>query len=491
MLRKSIGLLAVTLGLTSQVMADTTVAGRKAESPQRARYMSLSSLSGYAFEEGFVSLRSDASHMKYMLAFRAPDSPKDPIVVLIHGATQEKSSFAMVVQSLLGQNSGLGIAAPDLVGAGETLVRNLPVTYEIPIAMNGALVQDVIKTVRAQHKRNPIYVVGVSYGVGAVFEAFKDFPELNKEVASVIAVSFGDENDSASGEVRIRGSILKLFWPFGSKRKDAGQDFYKGITSEIIYTRAALMEPTLLRPPFPWTLVALDKMTMGIWEPDFKALEKAVAKDKLHIVLALDDKFLNVERLAKEFDKWTATKSIVMVENSDHKINESTPNFLGSWVLRVADASTTAPEGAYLGDPKKGSAESLSGKVRISLKADRWPMLGNALWAMDLVNVWWAWMDPLNFWSMPPYLWADYFMYTFSKESAKIGADLEYTYELTSAEWLEMSLKKWESALDPANKDSLSRGYQEISDSMARALKKYRESIEKKKKKPTATGEGQ
>lgn len=485
MLRKSSCLLAGLFAFALQTMADT-VAGRKAEAPQRARYLSLSSISGYAFEEGFVSLRSDPSHMKYSLAFRAPSSAKDPIVVLIHGATQEKSSFALVVQSLLGQNADLGIAAPDLVGAGETLVRNLPVTYEIPIAINGALIQDVIKTVRAEHKRNPIYVVGVSYGVGAVLEAFKNFPELNAEVTSVVGVSFGDENDSASGEVRIRGSILKLFWPFGSKRKGADQDFYKGITSEIIYTRASLMEPTLLRPPFPWTLVALDKMTMGIWEPDFKALEKAVAKDKLHIVLAIDDQFLNVERLAKEFAKWKATQSIVMVENSDHKINESTPNFLASWILRVADAGKLVPEGAYLGDPKKGAAESLSGKERISLKADSWPRLGSTLWAMDLVNVWWAWMDPFNFWNMPSYMWADYFMYTYSKESAKIGADLEYTYELTPTEWLEMSLKKWESALDPANKDSISRGYQEIADSMARALKKYRESIEKKKKKPNA-----
>jgi pimeloyl-ACP methyl ester carboxylesterase len=384
-------------------------------SGRRPASLRLSGLTRLPFDEGFLKLPPSARnplHHDVSVAFLPPADETTPIFLFIHGATQDKTSFAESALSLHEQSPASGQAYIDLHGAGETLERYLPLDYEIPFEQNAEAVSAFARQIRQAYPKNPIIMSGVSYGGGVGLKALAQDAGLSKIISKFVVISFDTSVIQLQSEITLRAALREALFPLG---KESSQYFIDEVAREIIFTRSMFLEPTLFKAPFPWTLEATFRISQGIRSPDIDALFANLPKDHTHVMLSLDDVYLDVVGAVQRYSRMLPVRSIILandpVKNVDHKTNESNPDYLVAWLLKIAGLSGPEPEGLFIAHPTKGLAEAVGSSEKIHLLQERSQRSAADLWRKEVLRATVSWQNwPFAF---PVTTWTDISLHSY------------------------------------------------------------------------------
>ncbi len=337
----------------------TRLFGQPATPSIREKADTLTGTTGIEFQEGLIHI-PDTSRWAHnhlvSVALRAPLAPDEPIFILEHGMTQDKISFAELIANLYKLNPNIGVVAVDQIGSGETLERNLPLNYDIPIEQDAIALSFITRSLREQYPHNPIIPVGVSGGAAVIFKALEMNPQFRKDYTRVVAAAFCDRVDGVEEEVGTHTYFRKMFWPIPG----ANFQFLKNsVRRDILFSRAYLAEPILLRSLFPTTAEAFIRKTIGLDNLDMENISRNVRDSSLHVMVGSEDQYMTFMKVIDFYHSWAATQSVLVLDKSEHKLNESNPEYMAAWLLRLAQPKDE-PQGIFLGDPAAGTASSLN-----------------------------------------------------------------------------------------------------------------------------------
>lgn len=369
------------------------ILGQPALKSHRRFHNTLSGLTQLPFQEGLISIPDNsqwAHDRPVSIAFRPPQTEDAPIFVLVHGASQDKTSFARVIHYLHEGDPDVGIGALDIMGAGETLERNLPLNYDLPIEANAIALMHFVRSINEKHPNNPIVLTGVSYGVGVILKAAKMDPSFRQVYSRAVGMAFSDRINGIEDAKMVKAHLMRLFWPY------PGEDlqYFKDMAArELLFSQAFLSEPIVLKAPFPWTLESLLRLAQAL---DQEQVDSTFGEDldlhSLDVMIAGDDQYLDYMDVAKFYSQWKATRTVMLLEKTEHKLNEANPAFTASWLLHLAKNSLHC--GVYVGDPAKGKATSLStSENNIQLDVEQRSFSANEVWRQNFQRAYHSWLD--------------------------------------------------------------------------------------------------
>jgi pimeloyl-ACP methyl ester carboxylesterase len=304
-------------------------------------------------QTGFVQI--DDTRDLYV-DFQKPVDGK-PIVVLLNGLTYRTGSWNSFVYRLQGE--GLGILRYDPIGMGQTLIKHGPPTEPIDY-MNQ--VRDLRLLLDALKIRQPVHVVGLSYGGALALEFTRQFP---KRVASAVVIApFVAPLASQDTWIRLQIQQARILNPYNPATFDELYDFFLRMN---VYTTYPPAEPVVLEHPYK--LEGVFRLVQGIRRFQAKDIVKQLPAGKIHLVIARQDQYVP-NAVHDEF--WEqlpqgVRASRLYIEGSEHKIPEAVPWFSSAWVRRIVEGDPSIRGGkTFIGTPWRGGIVQ-SGDIRINL----------------------------------------------------------------------------------------------------------------------------
>ncbi len=329
------------LSLAFAFIASTATASETASNPLRSKTD--------ARQVGFVEVGDHALYVDYI-----KPAPGKPILVLLNGLTYRLGCWDAFVRALDGD--GYGILRYDMVGMGQTLLKEAPLVRPIPFDEQ---IVDLKNLLEALNINEPVHLIGLSYGGGVAIKFSADYPEL--VASAVLMAPYIAPLESQDNWIRLQIQQTRLLNPANPA---SFEDLYDYFLRIIVFSTYPIAEPIVLENPFK--LEATYRLAQGARTFDAAKFIDEMPPGKLHLVVARNDQY--VENGIHD-DYWekldpSARVSRLYIEGSEHKIPEAVPRFAADWVKRIAEGDPLiSGDRTFIGKPWRYSAESGSDKI--------------------------------------------------------------------------------------------------------------------------------
>ena len=291
---------------------------------------------------GFVKIDGErAVYVDYL-------KPKagEPTLVLLNGLTYNLHCYDAFVEQL--KNHGFGILRYDPNGMGETLLRYAPSTQVITYQSQ---VSDLNALLDAMALKDPVHVVGLSYGGGMAIEFAAAHPQ---RVATFTSMApYTAPLPATDNLVKYYIAQTRIMFPLNTATDD---QLYAYFFHQIVFTTYPMLEPITLSNPY--ILEAVYNMGLGIRSMNVNDVVKNLPDGKLNLMIANQDEYVPADSLQTLWTETPAAKlgSRIFIEGTKHKMPETIPAFAAAWVLRIIKGDALIQNGrTFRGDAKTGA----------------------------------------------------------------------------------------------------------------------------------------
>lgn len=285
-------------------------------------------------------------------------APGQPTVVLLNGLTYATNYWDRFAQALIAK--GVGVFRYDPEGMGQTLLRYGPVIEAIPFQNQVTDLHDLLHAVGLQDKVN---LLGLSYGGGLGIGYAAQYPESVSKL--ILMAPYTEPLEDQDNYIKNMITTTRLMQPWNPSTDDQLYDFF---LRGIVYSTYPTAEPSVLENPYK--LEATFRLAQGIrkWTADQVV---AQMKSPVHLMIAGSDQYIP-RPVMNKFWKEISTSdqaSVIVVQNSEHKIPEAVPSFAAAWVVEVLNENPLLRGGrSFVGDPYTGKVTYPGGELQISAK---------------------------------------------------------------------------------------------------------------------------
>lgn len=299
---------------------------------------------------GFVALKKD----REVFVRWTKAKPGQPTAILLNGLTYSTRQWDDFSQVLAAQ--GFGVLRYDMTGMGETLLKYAPILAEISYRDQ---VKDLNLLTQKLGITGKLNLVGLSYG-GAIALAYA--AAYPNDVKNVIVMApftrpLAEQDEWIKSQIWYTRRVV----PFNPASDDELYDYY---LRQVIYTTYPSVEPIVLENPFK--LEGVFRMVQGVrkWTSDDAV--NLLPKASVHLMIAGNDQYIK-RRVMEDF--WATVPqdrraSMIVVNNSEHKMPESVPFFAATWVGEILKKNPVLSSGReFDADPFAGSVRYEGGNL--------------------------------------------------------------------------------------------------------------------------------
>ncbi|MBX3016881.1 MAG: alpha/beta fold hydrolase [Bdellovibrionaceae bacterium] len=332
-------LLTCALLATPFVQA-TSSSEREAQDPIRAE----------KYFEGFVAVKKDREvYVRWTKA-----QAGQPTAILLNGLTYSTRQWEDFAEVLAAQ--GFGVLRYDMFGMGETLLKHAPI---LSVISHRDQVSDLNLLTRKLGLTGRLNLVGLSYGGGIALAYGAAYPNDVKNI--IVMAPFTRPLAEQDEWIKSQIWYTRRVQPFNPASDDELYDFY---LRQVIYTTYPSVEPVVLENPFK--LEGVFRMVQGIRKWTSDEAVGLLPKASVHLMIAGNDQY--IKRKVME-DFWASVPkerraSMIVVNNSEHKMPESVPFFSATWVGEILKKNPVLSSGReFDADPFAGSVRYEGGNL--------------------------------------------------------------------------------------------------------------------------------
>lgn len=273
-------------------------------------------------------------------------------IVLLNGLTYSTQTWENFVQYLNPQKTGFGVLRYDAFGQGKTLSKYGPVYSVISYKEQ---VEDLKNLLQALKIKEPVYLLGLSYGAALAMAFNKAYPQYVDSIISMAPYVA----PLATQDLWIRQQIVytRKMAPYNPASDDELYDYF---LRNLVYTTYPLAEPSVLENPYK--LEGVFRMVQGIRKFEAHNFVSAIPPQGYHLMIAERDQY--IERAIHD-EHWkslpvSARGSRLYIKFSEHKIPEAFPRFAAFWVKKILQKAADLKQGkSFRADPMNGRIEEL------------------------------------------------------------------------------------------------------------------------------------
>lgn len=279
-----------------------------------------------------------------------------PTVVLLNGLTYTTAQWTAMTQALT--VLGVGVVRYDMEGMGQTLIRDGFPLAIIPIKNQ---VSDLKELLVALKIPTPYNLVGLSYGGGMGIAFAEEYPE---DIGALVAMAPYTKPIQGQDEaIRKQIKQTRITFPLNPATDDELYDYF---LKQMVYLTYPSAEPIILE--HPWKLEAVFRMAQGIrkWNA-LGALDK-MPNANFHLMIADEDQYVARETMDELWDLLPVEKrgSLMVIEETEHKVPEFAPNFAAAWVYKVLTSKELFHTGVeFTGSPYTGTVTYDGGSFQL------------------------------------------------------------------------------------------------------------------------------
>jgi pimeloyl-ACP methyl ester carboxylesterase len=273
-------------------------------------------------ETGYVNLGGTQTYVDYQHA-----AAGQPTLVLLNGLTYSTNDWDAYVAALKQLNPGLGILRYDMIGMGNTLLKGrLPVDFEIPFTAEVELLQNLLD----HYQLRRVFLAGLSYGGGIGIAFTTRHPAYVQ--ALVLMAPYTEPLKGMDDWIKEEITATRISYPFNPYSDDELYDYY---LRQFIYQFYPSLEPSTVENPYK--LEGVFRMVQGIRHYDSVADAAHLPTNSVHLLQGAKDQYIEPAALDRFWQgvPQTSRMSRVVIDQSEHKIPESTPAFAAAWTLAI------------------------------------------------------------------------------------------------------------------------------------------------------------
>lgn len=294
--------------------------------------------------EGFVAIRPE--HEIFVRWAKA--KPGQPTVVLLNGLTYSTRQWEDFTEVLVAQ--GVGVLRYDMFGMGETLLKHAPVLRVISYKDQVEDLHALAKVLKITGKLN---IVGLSYGGGIALAYGAAYPQNVRNL--IVMAPFTRPLAEQDEWIKSQIWYTRRVQPFNPASDDELYDYF---LRQVIYTTYPGVEPIVLENPFK--LEGVFRMVQGIRKWTSDQAVGLLPSSSVHLMIAGNDQYIK-RQVMEEF--WASVPkdrraSVIVVNNSEHKIPEAVPYFAATWVGEILRKNPVLSSG------REFDADPFAGTVR-------------------------------------------------------------------------------------------------------------------------------
>jgi pimeloyl-ACP methyl ester carboxylesterase len=280
---------------------------------------------------------------------------------LANGLTYTTRQWRKFADAMTRLDPDVGLVLYDMNGMGRTLLAAGPATAPIPFADQARDLRDLR---RALSLKGPVAALGLSYGGGVVLKAAAEYPDAFDQfiAMSPFLEPFPDS------DLRLKRAVAahRLMFPLDPRSDRELYDFY---LRGAIYSTFPVAEPSVLENPYQ--LEAIFRLVQGSEDWSAARLIQRYPRGRLHLIAARDDEYVKFNRVTEFLSAVPAglLQSVLVIENSHHKLPEERPELSAAWVHQILIGNPNLRRGLiFSADPAR--AEARSGDLIIPLHGD-------------------------------------------------------------------------------------------------------------------------
>jgi pimeloyl-ACP methyl ester carboxylesterase len=304
-------------------------------------------------QHGFVTLPSGQD---LYIDSVAPETPEKPIVVILNGLTYSTQNWDAFAGAL--RKGGFGIVRYDMRGMGQTLLKYAPILA--PIEYHTQL-EDLKALLQVLNIPKPYNLLGLSYGGGMALAYGQNYPE---DIGKLIVMApYTEALKSQDDAIKQEITATRLMYPFNPATDEQLYDYF---LQQIVYTTYPSAEPSVLANPY--ILQAVFEMAVGVRHYNAKTLIQRLPAHSVHMMIAGNDQYIPRDVLTKFWSELPAGvgESVILVEDSEHKIPEAVPKFSAAWAAEILNGNPEISGGAsFDGHPFTGIVTGPQGNIQV------------------------------------------------------------------------------------------------------------------------------
>ena len=273
----------------------------------------------------------------------------EPTLVLLNGLTYNLGCFDAFVNQLKGH--GFGILRYDPNGMGETLLRYAP---SLAVVDYHSQVNDLAALLDVLGLKDPVHVVGLSYGGGIAIEFAAAYPERIATITSI--APYTEPLPGTDNVIKMDIQQTRIMSPFNPATDD---QLYAFFFHQIVYATYPSAEPIVLSNPF--ILESVYNLGLGIRGMLIKDVVDNLPDGKFNLMVANQDEYVPADTLSTLWNETPVAKrgSRIFIEGTKHKMPETIPAFAAEWVLRIVNGDPTIQGGhTFYGDANTNTVRS-------------------------------------------------------------------------------------------------------------------------------------
>lgn len=282
--------------------------------------------------------------------------PGSPTVILLNGLTYSTRNWDKLRDSLLAV--GIGVLRYDMAGHGQTLLKYAPITEEVTGEQQA---QDLNALLNVLKVKGPLNLVGLSYGgaIGMIYSQL--FPE---QVGRLILMApFTAPLEDQDQWIRSQIWYTRKVFPFNPASDDELYDYF---LRKAVYSVYPSAEPSILENPYK--LESTFRLVQGVRKWRAADAIPSFPSGSVHLMIAGSDQYIRRQVMMDFWDSVppTARGSMVVIQNSEHKIPEAVPKFAAAWIQEILRPNRVVSGGRnFTADPYTGLVEYDGGKLRL------------------------------------------------------------------------------------------------------------------------------
>lgn len=270
---------------------------------------------------GFVQIRKDRElYVDWVKA-----APGKPTAILLNGLTYSTKQWDRFTQAL--SKRGIGVLRYDMYGMGQTLLKYAPLVEAISYKQQA---QDLNALTNVLGIKGKLNLVGLSYG-GGIAMAFSQFYSERVGVM-VLMAPYTEPIEEQDRWIRSQIWYTRKLYPLHPASDDELYDYF---LRQIVYTTYPAAEPIVLENSYK--LEAVFRMVQGIRKWTALSAANSFPAKSVHLMIAGNDQYIKRQVMD---DFWAGVPeeskaSVIVVNNTEHKIPEAAPNFSAAWVAEI------------------------------------------------------------------------------------------------------------------------------------------------------------
>jgi pimeloyl-ACP methyl ester carboxylesterase len=302
---------------------------------------------------GFVQIKKG---LELYVEYDKPKAGK-PTLVLLNGLTYSTAQWKLFADALT--SKGYGVVRYDMQGMGRTLLKYAPAVEPIQLRTQ---VKDLQLLLAALKIEKPYNLVGLSYGGGVGIAFSAQYPELINK--AFIMAPYTQPQKQQDDWIRSQIWLTRKTQPWNGSSDD---DLYDFFLRQIVYSTYPQAEPIILENPFK--IEGVFRMIQGIRKWKAASVVQELPADSIHLMVAGSDQYIGREIMLEFWDQIPrrAQESLLIINNSEHKIPESVPYFAAAWIDEVMRGNKLIANGKeFEADPFAGVVKHDGGKFKVS-----------------------------------------------------------------------------------------------------------------------------